>query len=65
MPLGLLALALVAGATIILFLNSHRLATIVPSVATGVARRRGGWPELGGTPPVLKLYLAFSTLKEI
>jgi hypothetical protein len=57
-PLGLLALTLVAGAAVVLFLGSHRLAAAVSSVAAGIARRRGDRPELGGAPPVLKLYWA-------
>jgi hypothetical protein len=63
-PLGLLALTLVAGAAVVLFLSSHRLAAVVSSVASGIAWRRGDRPELGGAPLVTKLYWAAVRIAE-
>jgi hypothetical protein len=59
-PPSLLALTLLAGLSIPVFLYSQRLATLIAGVAAGVAERwRGGRREwLEGAPPVLKLYWA-------
>ena len=57
-PLGLLALTLIAGVAVVLFLNSHRLAAIVSSAAAGIAWWRGVRLELGDAPLVTKLYWA-------
>jgi hypothetical protein len=57
-PPSLLALALLAGLAILVFLGSQRLAALIAGAAAGITRRRGGRLELGGAPLVTRLYWA-------
>jgi hypothetical protein len=60
-PPGLLALTLLAGLSILVFLGSQRLATLIAGATAGIAERLRGdrRAEPGdGAPPVLKLYWA-------
>jgi hypothetical protein len=59
-PPVLLALTLLAGLSVLVFLGSQRLATLIAGAAAGIAERLRGdrRAELGDAPPVLKLYWA-------